>query len=168
MHKLVAGLILTISLTAGLATATSAAATTNGPGDTSSASATALFYRNLLGYSRFSQDGSAITVTGLYRGLRPQHAYFTVVYSNGNCDPAQAFPVGPFYTDGKGRGALNTTVTGAAGLVAGTMSMSVRRGDNNSDIDHDKLLGPTDVVAVPGKPRIGLIECQGNPYVVSN
>ncbi len=127
--------------------------------------ARAVFSRNLLGASSFAQSGTSIRVTGLYSGLKPNRAYFTVVYGNGICDPAQAFPVGPFWTNQNGIATLDTTVTAPAGLVSGTMSMSVRRGDNQTDIDHDGKKGPTDVVAVPGQPSIGLIECNGHPTV---
>ena len=147
--------------TAALATAAPAVASANdGPN-----LALGKFSRNLLGASAFAQSGTNIAVNGAYFFLRPNRSYFTVIYANGNCDPAQAFPVGPFTTDQWGRGVLSTSVTGAASLVAGTKSVSVRRGDDNTDIDKDGKTGPTDVVAVPGKPGIGLIECDGAPVV---
>ncbi len=149
-------------------TATSTATSTVAPAPVSgNATATAVFYKNLLGYSKFTQSGTSITVDGSYTRLRPNRSYFTVIYGNKNCDPAQAFPVGPFTTDGKGRATLNMTVA-ATVPVSGTQSMSVRRGDNNTDIDNDGKLGPSDVVAVPGSPSVGLIECNRHPWVAGN
>lgn len=127
--------------------------------------ASATFSANLTGTSQFVQTGTSVTVTGSYSRLKPGHSYFTVVYGNGNCDPAAAFPVGPFVANSFGVATLSTTLTAPAGLVAGTMSMSVRRGDSQMDRDHDGLLGPSDVVAIPGHPKVGLIECNYHPVV---
>jgi hypothetical protein len=122
--------------------------------------------RDVTGYSVFKQQATTIQVVGKYTGLKPNRPYFTVIYSNNICDPAQAFPIGPFFTDHHGNGWINQSVANPNGIsVGGTMSVSVRRGDNQSDIDHDGLLGPTDVVAVPGNPPIGLIHCDGRPTV---
>lgn len=122
------------------------------------------FSRNLAGASSFVQTGSNVAVYGLYAGLKRNTSYFTVVYGNGNCDPAQAFPVGPFVTDKLGRAALAASVALPAVVDLGlTGSVSVRRGDTNADLDGDGLTGPTDVVAVPGTPSIGLVECDRSP-----
>jgi len=125
------------------------------------------FNRSLVGASVFRQTGTTVSVNGLYGRLPGRlpanRSFFTVAYANRQCDPAQAFPVGPFTTNRYGVGSLSTTVSGMAGLVAGTRSVSVRRGDDATDIDQDGLIGPTDVVAVPGQPGIGLIECDANP-----
>lgn len=134
---------------------------------TTTATATAVFSANLTGTSSFSQVGTVVTVAGSYSGLKPGHSYFTVVYGNGNCDPAAAFPVGPFVANAAGAATLSATLTAPAGLVAGTMSMSVRRGDSQMDRDHDGKLGPSDVVAIPGHPKVGLIECNYHPVVTS-
>lgn len=126
--------------------------------------ATAIFTHNLLGISHFTQRGATVRVRGAYALLAPVSAYFTVVYGNTVCDPAQAFPIGPFYTNAQGFGRISQSATTTIpGLVAGTMSISVRRGDDSTDIDGDGLFGPTDVVAVPGTPSIGLIECNSAP-----
>lgn len=122
------------------------------------------FYHRLLGTSLISQAGTNAQVYGRYAGLGRNRAYFTVAYGNTNCDPAQAFPIGPFYTDARGRATFAASVPLAVDL-GGTGSVSVRRGDNATDIDGDGLTGPTDVVAVPGQPGIGLIECDSNPAV---
>lgn len=130
--------------------------------------ATGVFYHRLLGISRFraSADGTQVTVHGRYALLAPNSSYFTVIYANAVCDPAQAFPVGPFTTDSRGIGRLDTTVpTKIPGLVAGTRSVSVRIGDTAADLDGDGKTGPTDVVAVPGQPSIGLVECDSVPTV---
>ena len=126
------------------------------------------FYsRDVVGVSVFKQQATTIQVVGRYAGLRPNHAYFTVIYANNVCDPAQAFPIGPFWTNRYGLGSINQSVANPNGVsVGGTMSVSVRRGDNQSDIDGDGLLGPTDVVAVPGQPSIGLIHCDTAPTVI--
>lgn len=129
-------------------------------------SAVGQFSRHLFGYSKFVQSGTTIRVTGGYFFLTPNKAYFTVIYGNKKCDPAQAFPVGPFTTNQYGFAILDTTVTApTAGFVAGTMSVSVRRGDNKNDVDGDGITGPSDVIAVPGKPFIGLQECDRAPVV---
>ena len=142
----------------GLATASSASAA---QGDL----AVGTFTHNVLGYSVFEQpDNASIRTVGQYLFLRPGQSYFTVIYANGNCDPAQAFPVGPFVADKYGRGRINV-LTPSTVPVGGTGSISVRRGDNASDIDGDGKTGPSDVVAVPGKPYIGLIECDRHPVI---
>lgn len=126
------------------------------------------FTQNLRGYSLFTQDPTTqtITVKGAYRGLAPNSPYFTVVYGNRNCDPAKAFPIGPFFSNARGRATVNLTSTPAPfDLGSGTMSASVRIGDTAADIDKDGKLGPTDVVAVAGQPSIGLVECNTSPFV---
>lgn len=124
------------------------------------------FTRQLTGSSEFVQSGSNIDVYGQYRGLDKSRAFFTVIYANKNCDPAQAFPVGPFTTDSHGRALFAAQVPGNGVQVSGTMSVSVRYADtdrngNFTDQDGDNKTGPTDVVAVPGSPTIGLRECNG-------
>jgi hypothetical protein len=135
-----------------------------GPAGPTTPTARAIFYRGLLGESTFVQGSGQIAISGRYTHLIPGNSYFTVIYANGNCDPAQAFPVGPFTADANGNAALDTTVPTAV-LVSGTKSMSVRRADTQYDEDGDGKTGPTDVVAVPGQPSIGLVECDATPQV---
>lgn len=72
-------------------------------------------------------------------------------------------------TNSRGRARLAASVPRPAGVDFGaTGSVSVRIADtdrrgNPTDQDKDGLTGPTDVVAVPGKPRIGLVECDRRP-----
>lgn len=151
----VAALLGTAVALAGTVAAVPATAQATGP----DAVKVGAFNRNLIGASVFRQTGTAITVNGAYVRLAPRSSFFTVIYANGNCDPAQAFPVGPFQTNRYGIGTLRMTVSGAAGLVAGSKSISVRNGDDSTDRDGDGLTGPTDVVAVAGQPSVGLVEC---------
>lgn len=163
MRKILVAAIAVPLILAGSASPAGAASPSSTP---TVPTATAGFYHNLFGVSRFTQRGSTVRVRGAYAFLKPSSAYFTVVYGNSICDPAQAFPIGPFYTNTQGFGTINQSATTTIpNLVAGTMSISVRRGDDSTDIDGDGLFGPTDVVAVPGNPSIGLIECNGAPTV---
>ena len=129
----------------------------------------ATFQRKLNGRSQFvSTNAGALEVYGQYAGLPANSPFFTVIYGNGNCDPAQAFPVGPFYTDANGRATFAANVPLPATVNVGqTGSASVRMGDTLMDIDKDGKVGPTDVVAVPGTPSIGLVECDYNPNVAN-
>ena len=134
-----------------------------------------LFSQNLRGVSTFVEEGSTIHLRGAYAGLNPKRSYFSVLYGNGNCDPAQAFPVGPFRVRGNGAGGADVVAPNpaAAGMplidVAKTGSISVRIGDtdrkgNPTDQDGDGNYGATDVVAVAGQPSIGLVECDTSPF----
>ena len=126
------------------------------------------FHRNLYGTSVFVAAGSSVNVYGTYAGLKRNSAYFTVMYGNKICAPAQAFPVGPFITDANGFATLAANVTLPAAVDVGAPgSVSVRRGDDATDQDGDGKTGPSDVVAVPGKPGIGLVECDSNPRVLN-
>lgn len=114
-------------------------------------------------------DATDLKVVGAYGGLGRSKPFFTVIYGNTNCDPAQAIVFGPFYSDAQGRATVNVTVPvpaavgTAAAALAGAGSVSVRIGDTAADIDRDGKTGPTDVVAVPGTPAIGLVECNDQP-----
>ena len=152
-------LAVLIGSSAAAFTCTSQAVATSSGGD-----ATAVFNRNLVGHSDFQQSGSTYHVTGQYAGLVAGNSYFTVIYGNANCDPAQAFPVGPFTAGQLGTSSLDTTVVSAV-PVRGTRSMSVRMADTSADLDGDGKTGPSDVVAVAGQPQIGLIECDTTPVV---
>lgn len=123
------------------------------------------FHKKLLGTSAFivTPDGTTALVYGAYSRLAKNRAYFTVAYGNGVCDPAQAFPVGPFTTDNRGRATLAAAVPLNGVSLAGSGSVSVRIGDDATDQDGDGKTGPTDVVAVPGMPKIGLVECDRSP-----
>lgn len=167
--------IATVALAAGGTAAASASTGTKTAGlsgsfaaslnvSTSTPAALATFNRGLQGASLFTQQSGAINVRGGYRNLLPGQSYFTVIYANNNCDPAQAFPVGPFTADNNGYASLNTTVATTV-PVSGTMSMSVRRADSSIDEDRDGKAGITDVIAVAGQPAIGLVECNSHPYV---
>ena len=128
------------------------------------------FNGNASGNSVFVQSGNTVRLIGVYSDLVPGQAYFSVIYGNGQCDPAQAFPVGPFTANGRGNASANLTATLPANVtVSGTMSISIRRGDVrkgvNTDQDGDGKTGPTDVVAVPGKPGVGLVDCDYAPLV---
>jgi hypothetical protein len=127
--------------------------------------AVGVFHTNLIGTSIFTQTSpTTVRLQGSYTHLIPGAPYFSVIYANKNCDPAQAFPIGPFFANAHGNAQVDLTVTGPA-PVSGTMSVSVRHGDDATDQDHDGKLGPTDVVAVPGQPSIGLVECDNAPLV---
>ncbi len=130
------------------------------------------------GTSTFLQtpvDGSGrsrVYVTGSYAGLDRFRPYFTSAYGNDDCDPAQAFPVGPFVSDGSGKailaGGVASDFNGTTADIAGARSVSIRIGDQDkdgryTDQDHDGIFGGGDVVAVPGKPRIGLVRCDSSP-----
>ncbi len=127
--------------------------------------ARAVFYRGLLGESTFVQGTGQISVIGRYTHLIPGNSYYTVIYANNDCDPAQALPVGPFTADGAGNSSLTATVATAV-PVAGTESMSVRRAATQYDVKANGQPYPAGaVVAVPGQPSIGLIECDATPLV---
>ncbi len=80
------------------------------------------------------------------------------------CDPAQAFPLGPFTTDRCGCARFTTTAPAPAAVDVGNAgTVSVRIGDDATDQDGDGFTGPIDVVAVPGQPSIGLVECSTRP-----
>lgn len=158
--------VLAAAILAAAALAVPSAAQADGPSDARArpqAVAVGVFSANLNGVSVFRQTDTTVKVNGFYFGLPANRSFFTVAYANNVCDPAQAFPVGPFYTNARGFGRLSTSVPAPAGIVAGTDSISVRRGDDATDIDRDTLVGPTDVVAVPGQPSIGLVECDSGP-----
>jgi len=126
--------------------------------------AVGVFHTNLLGVSVFTQAGvGQIRVQGSYSRLVPGAPYFTVIYGNTICDPAQAFPVGPFYASSRGTLRVDTTVASPIAPVRGTGSVSVRHGDTAADLDGDGKVGPTDVVAVAGQPSVGLVECDNAP-----
>ncbi len=127
------------------------------------------FHKKLAGTSAFvvTPDATTALVYGAYAKLGRNRAYFTVAYGNAVCDPAQEFPVGPFTTDAKGRGTLAAAVPLNGVSLAGSGSVSVRIGDDATDQDKDGKTGPTDVVAVPGQPKIGLVECDKHPYDVT-
>ncbi len=158
----------TVILGVGVAAVSVSAAPSGASPAAPTSSSTAVFSQNLLGVSRFTQHGSSVSVKGLYSGLTPGNSYYTVVYGNSNCDPAQAFPVGYFTAGRRGfTGFSMTTTTTIPNLVSGTMSMSVRMADTAADLDQDGLTGPTDVVAVAGTPSIGLVECNSHPTVTN-
>lgn len=133
------------------------------------------FYsRSVVGASVFTAvPNQQVLVYGTYRNLTPGQSYFTVIYGNKVCDPAQAFPVGPFTADANGRGVLFSLVPLPAVVDVGlTGSVSVRFADadaagNPTDVDNDGLTGTTDVIAVAGQPSIGLVRCDTRPFVVN-
>lgn len=134
-------------------------------GATTPDAAIGVFHTNLIGTSIFTQiSATSIRLQGSYQRLIPGAPYFSVLYGNTTCDPAQAFPVGPFFADRRGQVQVSITVTGTK-IVATTGSISVRHGDDATDQDKDGKLGPTDVVAVPGQPSIGLVECDNAPLL---
>lgn len=122
-------------------------------------------FKNPDGVSVFTEQGDSIRAQGRYSELKPRSPYFTVVYANRTCDPAQAFPVGPFITDRRGRGYLDQTAANPTGVnVGAAQSISIRIGDTAADLDGDKKTGPTDVVAVAGQPSVGLVQCDTSPF----
>ena len=138
-----------------------------------------LYAPSLKGTSHFIEKGKSVTVHVVDFGLTPNRAYFTVLYGNNNCDPAQAFPIGPFMSDAFGRITGHLTVQDTTGLTGGVVaatggangslgSISTRIGDtdqsgNPTDQDLDGKFGASDVVAVPGMPAIGLVQCDSAP-----
>lgn len=134
-------------------------------GATTPNAATGVFHTNLLGVSIFTQASpTTIRLQGSYSRLIAGAPYFSVIYGNTNCDPAQAFVIGPFFADRHGRANVDITMAGT-NIVAGTGSISVRHGDDATDQDRDGKTGPTDVVAIPGQPSVGLVECDNAPLI---
>lgn len=126
------------------------------------------------GYSHFYTKGSQVRVISNLTNLTPGQGYFTVVYANKNCDPAQAIPTGPVVADASGKATLETTVNGPAAGLKGAGSVSVRFADDGNvgapagnDVDGDGIVGPIDVVAVPGQPSVGLLICDSNPSITN-
>jgi hypothetical protein len=112
-------------------------------------------FLTLHGYSYFTESAAGIRVQGKYSGLQNHQPYFTVIYGDNNCDPVSAFPIGPFYSNTAGQAHVDKTFPNPKGIqVSTTGSVSVR---------HSTPQGK--VIAVPGKPSIGLVECDSHPYV---
>ena len=129
-----------------------------------------LFQGKPTGVSLFTNDGSNIDLRGVQSNLNNRRTYFSVIYGNGNCDPAQAFPISIGSPNRQGVVRFNTSAPNPKAIpVGGIGSVSVRFAatdaqGNPTDQDGDGKTGPTDVVAVAGQPSIGLVQCDQSPF----
>ena len=173
-RRLVTATIGAAALASVLAAAPAQASTDDVFGTAASApagtAAIGLFQGKPTGISLFTNDGSNIDLRGVQSNLNNRRSYFSVIYGNGNCDPAQAFPVAIGSPNRQGVVRFSTSAPNPNGImVGGTGSVSVRIADtdangNPTDQDGDGIKGAGDVVAVPGNPSVGLVQCDQSPF----